>query len=102
LFLVQGTTVATLGTSTIGLNVMFTSTGALGIQTSGNQTTGISNLALQSTSVTAAASLPFRIVDTTSNYAPPGTNGADGTTPGAVMVVSLNNSLRRSLTGAST
>ncbi len=102
LFLVQGTTAAVLGTSVIGLNAIFTSTGALGTQLSGNQTTGISNVALQSTSVTAAASLPFRIVDTTSNYAPPGTNGADGTTAGAVMVVAFNNQLRRSLTGAST
>ncbi len=102
LFTVQATTVAVMGTSVIGLNVMFTSTGALGAQSGGNLTTGISNVALQSTSVTALASLPFRIVDTTSNYAPPGTNGADGTTAGAVMVVGFNNQLRRSLTGAST
>jgi len=102
LFLVQGTTVATLGTSNIGMNATFTSTGTLGTQTAGNQTTGISNVALVSSNVASLSSFPFRIVDTTSNYAPPGTNGTDGTSPGAIMVVSLNNSLRRSLTAQST
>jgi len=102
LFLVQGTTTAVLGTSAIGMNVGFTSTGALGIQSGGNQTTGISNVALVSSNVASLSSFPFRIVDTTSNYAPPGTNGTDGTSPGAIMVVSLNNSLRRSLTAQST
>src|SRR5882724_538521 len=102
LFLVQCTTVSVIGTSCIGLNVGFTSTGALGIQSGGNQTTGISNVALQSTAVSANSTFPFRIIDTTSNYAPPGTNGTDGTSPGAVMVVAFNNSLRRSLTAQST
>src|SRR5882672_1924066 len=88
LFLVQGTTVSVIGTSCIGLNVGFTSTGA---QPSGNQTTGISNVALASSTVTSLSSqvLAFRVVDTTSNYAPPGTNGTDGTSPGAVVVVSF-------------
>ena len=102
LFLVQGTTTAVLGTSCIGLNVGFTSSETLAPQKSGNQTTGISNIALASTSVTANTSLPFRIVDTSSSYFPPGVNGADGTTAGAVMIVSFNNQLRRSLTGVST
>jgi len=102
LFLVQNTTQATIGASCIGFNVGFTSTGALGTQASGNQTTGISNVALISTSVSANSSLPFRIVDVSSNYFPPGTNGSDSTTPGAIIVVSFNNSLRRSLTGETT
>jgi len=104
LFLVQGTTVSVIGTSCIGLNVGFTSTGALGIQSGGNQTTGISNVALASSTVTGLSSQPlaFRIVDSTSNYAPPGTNGTDGTTPGAIMVVGFSNELRRSITGPST
>ena len=102
LFTVQCTTTAVVGTSAIGLNFGFTSSDTTAPQKSGNQTTGISNIALQSTSVTANTSLPFRLVDTTSNYYPPGVNGADGTTAGAIVVVSLNNSLRRSLTGAST
>lgn len=101
LFLVQGTTVSVIGTSCIGLNVGFTSTGA---QPAGNQTTGISNVALASSTVTGLSSQPlaFRVVDTTSNYAPPGTNGTDGTTPGAIVVVGFSNQLRRSITAAST
>jgi hypothetical protein len=102
LFLVQCTTNAVVGTSCIGMNACYTSTGTLGAQSAGNQVTGISNVALQSTSVSALSSLPFRIVDTTSNYFPPGTNGSDGTTAGAIVVVSFNNQLRRSLTGVST
>jgi len=88
----------------IGLNVGFTSTGALGIQSGGNQTTGISNVALASSTVTSLSSQPlaFRIVDSTSNYAPPGTNGTDGTTPGAIMVVGFANEIRRALTSVST
>lgn len=102
LFIVQCTTNAVVGTSCIGQNACYTSTGALGTQSGGNQTTGISNVALQSTSVSALSSLPFRIVDTTSNYFPPGVNGTDGTSPGAIVLVSFNNQLRRSLTGVST
>lgn len=98
LFLVQGTTTAVLGTSCIGLNVGFASS----LQGNGNTTTGISGLALNSSTVSGNSSLPFRIVDTTSNYFPPGTNGADGTTAGAIMVVSFNNSMRRSLVAVST
>jgi len=103
LFTVQGTTTTVLGTSAIGLNIGFTSTGALGIQSGGNLTTGISNVALASSTATlGGAGLAFRIVDTSSGYAPPGVNGADGTTAGAIMVVAFNNQLRRSLTVAST
>jgi hypothetical protein len=102
MFIVQNTTQATIGASCIGFNVAFTSTGALGTQAGGNQTTGVSNIALISTSVTINASLPFRIVDVSCNYFPPGTNGSDSTTPGAIVVVSYNNSLRRSLTGQTT
>jgi hypothetical protein len=99
LFTVQCTTGAVVGTSAIGLNFGFTSSDTVAPQKSGNTATGISNIALVSTTATLGASLPFRLVDTTSNYFPPGTNGADGTTAGAIVVVSLNNSLRRSLLG---
>ena len=102
LFLVQATTTSVIGTTCIGLNVGFTSSETLAPQKSGNQTTGISNIALLSSSPTGNSSLPFRIVDTTSNYFPPGVNGADGTTAGAVLVVSFNNQARRALTGTST
>jgi hypothetical protein len=102
LFLVQASTTAVIGTSNIGWNVGFTSSETFAPQKSGNTTTGISNVALLSTSVSANSSLPFRIIDTSSNYQPPGVNGTDGTSAGAIMVVGFNNQLRRSLTGAST
>lgn len=98
LFLVQCTTTAVVGASCIGLNVGFASS----LQSAGNTTTGISNLALNSSTVSGNSSLPFRIVDTTSNYFPPGTNGADGTTAGAIVVVQFNNQMRRSLIAVST
>jgi hypothetical protein len=87
-----------LGTSCIGLNVGIASS----LQTTGNTATGISGLALNSSTVAAANTLPFRIVDTTSNYAPPGVNGTDGTAGGAIVVVQMNNAARRSLTGVTT
>lgn len=98
LYIVQCTTTAVVGTSAIGLNIGVASS----LQASGNTTTGISNLALNSSTVSANSSLPWRIVDTTSNYFPPGTNGADGTTAGAIIVVTPNNIARRTLTAYST
>lgn len=99
LFLVQASTTTVLGTSAIGAGFGFTSTGA---QPSGNQLSGISNVSLVSSTPLNTAAAPFRLVDTTSNFAPPGTNGTDGTSAGAVVVVAFNNQLRRSLTGPST
>jgi hypothetical protein len=97
-FLVQGTTTAVLGTSNIGQAVGIASS----LQASGNTLSGISNLALNSSTVNSSGiSLPFRIIDTSSNYAPPGTNGTDGTSAGAVMVVGFNNQGRRALTQTS-
>lgn len=98
LFTVQCTTTAVVGTSAIALNVGWASS----LQSAGNTTTGVSNVALNSSTISANSSLPFRIVDTTSNYAPPGVNGADGTTAGAIVVVAPNNWARRTLTSYST
>jgi hypothetical protein len=98
LFTVQATTTAVLGTSVVGLNVGFASS----LQTTGNTLSGISGLALNSSTVSGNSSLPFRIVDTSSAYFPPGVNGADGTTAGAIMIVQMNNSARKSLTATST
>src|SRR5271156_143323 len=77
LFTVQCTTTSVVGTSCIGLNFGFTSSETLAPQKSGNTTTGISNIALLSSSPVATSSLPFRMVDSTSNWAPPGVNGTD-------------------------
>lgn len=96
MFLVQCTTSAVVGTSAIGQNIGFASS----LQAAGNQTTGISNVALLSSTVGATTTLPFRIVDTSSNLLPPGTNGADGTTAGSVILVSFNNQSRRTQAGS--
>lgn len=99
LFTVQGTTTAVLGTSAIGWNIGFTSS----LQAAGNTTNGISNVALGTSTVGGATTLPFRIVDIYANWAPPGVNGTSSGTEGAqIMVVGFNNTNRKSLTGVST
>ncbi len=98
LFTVQCTTTAVVGTSAVGLNVGWASS----LQSGGNTTTGISAVALNSSTISGNSSLPFRIVNTTSNYAPPGVNGTDGSTTGAIVVVAPNNWARRTLTAYST
>jgi len=100
LFLVQCTTNAVVGTSAIGFNFGFTSSDTGAAQKNGNTTTGISNIALQSTSATNTSTsyFGFRLVDTSSNLLPPGTNGADSTAAGAIVLVSFNNQARRTLT----
>lgn len=99
-FIVQGSTSAVLGSSVVGWNIAYLST-SVG---QGNTTTGISAASLMSSAGTVGAnsSFPFRIVDVYSNFAPPGVNGTDNTTAGAIMVVAPNNWDRKTLTGATT
>ena len=98
MFTVQCTTNAVVGTSHIGMLIGWASS----LQTNGNTLSGISGIALLSSTINSSTTgMPFRIVDTTSNYAPPGTNGTDGTAGGAIVVVSFNNQYRRTLTTAS-
>lgn len=112
LFLVQASTNAAIASSMIGLNVSI-STGS----TTGNTTTGYSNIVLQSTSVTNASSYPFRLVDLYSAVAPGGTglnnvnfnssvsnafpNGTDNSNPANMVIVRLNNCDRLNLTARS-
>lgn len=99
LFIVQGSSGAVLGTSTIGLNVGYDASTVA----NGNTVTGVSGVTLSSSTVGAATTLPFRIVDLYSNYAPPGANGTSSGTEGfQVVVVQGNNWARRSLAGVST
>lgn len=99
MWIVQGTSVSVLGTSCIGLNVGFASS----MQSAGNTTTGISNVALNSSTVSANSSLPFRIVDIYQNWAPPGVNGTSSGTEGMqIAIVRGNNWARNSLTAVST
>jgi hypothetical protein len=112
LFIVQASTNAAVASSMIGLNISISTN-----STTGNTATGYSNITVQSTSVTASGSYPFRIVDFYSNYASPfagfGTpnagssqvnviNGLDNGNPANIIVVRLNNCDRLQLTARST
>ena len=98
-FIVQGSSNAVLGTSTIGLNIGWDAAS----QANGNTATGISGIVLASSTVSGNSSLPFRIVDVYSNYAPPGANGTSSGAEGfQIMVVQGNNWARRALVGVST
>lgn len=100
LYIAQGTSAAVLGTSCINLNIsMTTSNSSLG-----NTLSGVSAVALQSTSVTGLSSTgPWRIVDIYQNYAPPGVNGTSSGSEGLqIMVVQPNSFSRNVLTGTST
>lgn len=96
LFIAQLSTTSVAGTSNVGSNIGTIPSSA------GSQVTGISALSLASSLITASASWPFRIVDTYSNYAPPGVNGIDLTAAGAILVVAPNNWERKNLTARTT
>jgi hypothetical protein len=90
---------AAMGSSWIGLNAnILTSQSSLG-----NTLSGVSNCTLSSTqSPSASSSFPFRIIDMTSNFEPPGANGADNTTSFNTVIVAPNNWARKTLTAVST
>lgn len=72
--------------NSVGSNInILTATASLG-----NQTTGISNMTVQSTMVGSGSSMPWRIVDLYSNFAPPGVNGTDNTTNFNDVIVAPN------------
>jgi hypothetical protein len=112
-FLVQASTNSAISSSMIGLNISI-STGS----TSGNTLTGYSNITLQATSIGSTSTLPFRLVDFYSAYAPGGgafgnvnfnssvsggvINGLDNSNPANLVIVRLNNCDRLSLTAKST
>jgi hypothetical protein len=110
LFIVQASTNGPITSSMIGLNVSI-STGS----TTGNITTGYSNITLQATSVGSTNTLPFRLVDFLSAYAPGGgftnvnfgssltnvVNGLDNANPANIVVVRMNNCDRLSTTSRS-
>jgi hypothetical protein len=101
LFIVQNSTNGVLGSSHINMNIGYNSTSQAG----GNTITGQSALLLGSSTVSANSSLPLRIVDVYSNYAPPGVNGTSTGAEGLqIMVVRGNNWIRNSgaLTATST
>jgi|SRR5882672_388641 len=105
-FIVQGSTRGTITSSMIGLNIGITFN-----TSTGNAGSGYSNVTVESTSVASLSSMPFRLVDFYSAYAPPGIpavgtgafiNGTDNTTPANIVVVRPNNWDRLNLTSKST
>lgn len=104
-FLVQGSTSAAITSSFVGLNIGFTANSS-----TGNTAFGYSNVQVASSTVGSTNTLPWRIVDFYSAYAPPavpaiGTaafiNGTDNTTPANMVIVRLNNCDRNNLTARS-
>ena len=110
LFIAQGSTSAAITSSFIGMNIGMTATSS-----TGNAATGYSNAQLlSSTAGSTNPSLPWRLVDFYSAYAPPGgaagpagagttpfINGTDNTSPANILVVRLNNCDRLNLTARS-
>lgn len=96
LFTVQGSTAAVLGSTAIGQNIGFNSS-SNGVN---NTLTGLSACTLASSTTASVSTLPFRIVDTYQNWAPPGVNGTSSGSEGLqIVVVQMNNCVRKSLTG---
>lgn len=104
-FICQGSTTQAIGSSFVGLNIGFTANSS-----TGNTTSGLSNVALQSTTAGSTNTYPWRIVDFYSAYAPPGVpnvgtnafvNGTDNTTAANILVVRMNNCDRLNATARS-
>lgn len=95
LYIVQCSTTATVTSSQVNLN--------FGVSSStfnqANTTTGLSVMTLASTSAATTNTLPWRLYDLYSNWAPPGTNGTDNTSAGNIVVVFPNNFDRNNFTG---
>jgi hypothetical protein len=97
-FLSRGSTVAVMSSSYVGYNVEWDNTQG------GTAATGRSLGRIDSSTITANASCPLRIVGLYSDFAPPGAEGTDDTTLGTgnIAVVVLNNAERKSLTAYAT
>lgn len=65
----------------------------------GNDTTGLSGSTINDAGITTTATLPFRIIDTYSSYAPPGTDGTDDASIYNKVIVRMNFTDRTSATG---
>ena len=97
-FVAQASTAAIVGSSLIGKNIQ-------GVVGSGNTLSGISGSYLDSGAVgTQASSYAWRVVDTYSNFGPPGANGTSTDSAGGFLVVQPTGWMRNTvtLTGVST
>jgi len=104
-FIAQASTSGAITSSMIGSNIGMSITSSLG-----NQASGYSNATLLSSTVGSTNTLPWRLVDFYSAYAPPGIpavgagafiNGTDNTTAANIVVVRFNNCDRLQLTAKS-
>lgn len=111
LFIAYGSTSAAITSSFVGLNIGQTATSSLG-----NTLVGYSNACLLSSTVGSTNTLPWRIVDFYSAYAPgvgngpvnynssvatPLINGTDNSNAANIVVVRMNNCDRNNLTARS-
>ncbi len=90
-FIAQASSGTVVGTSLQGWNISFT----VG---SGNTTNGMSGAYLTSSNVGASSSYPWRVVDSYSNFAPPGVNGASTSEGAGILVVVPNGWGRNTVT----
>jgi hypothetical protein len=95
MYTVQTSTGTVVGSSQISLN-FGVSSGTFG---AASTLTGISGMTLASTSAATTATLPWRLMDMYSNWAPPGVNGTDNTSAGNIVIVAPNNFDRKNTTG---
>lgn len=97
-FLAQASTGTVVGTSLQGMNIGFT-------PGTGDTTTGRGNSYLNSSNIgTGASSFPWRVVDSYSNFGPPGANGTSTSEGGGYLIVQPVGWMRNTvtLTGVST
>ncbi len=95
LYTVQCSTTNTVTSSMVNHNFGISS-GAIG---GANTTTGVSAMTLASSTGVTTSTLPFRLIDFYSNWAPPGTNGTDNASAGNIVIVAPNSFDRNVLTG---
>lgn len=93
-FLSATTSAVVMASSVVGLNVGVT------VNSTPSTQDGHSNAVISSANIGSTNTLPFRVMDTYSNYGPPGANGTDNTTAGTWLVVRPNNWTRMSYTSA--
>jgi len=93
-YVVQASTTSVITSSMVNLNF-----GSSVASPAGNTLSGQSLATLASTSGVTTSTLPWRLVDFYSNYAPPGSNGTDNASAGQMVIVAPNNWDRKNLTG---
>lgn len=92
-FLVQSSGASPIAFANIGENIDVAATPV------GNTITGRSAMAVAYGSLNTTNTLPFRIVDLYSTYAPPGVNGTDDASANNMIIVGFNNIDAKQLTG---